>query len=151
MRAVVQRVEKASVSVEGRITGSIEAGLLVYVGIGKNDGPGDAAWLAGKISDMRIFPDEEYKMNRSVRDVGGSILVVSQFTLYADVRKGRRPSYDGAAPPGAARDLYEHFLERLRGTGIEIQTGEYQAMMDVSYVNKGPVTILLETERDSSL
>ncbi len=149
MRAVVQRVEKASVSVEGRITGSIETGLLVYVGIGKDDVPGDAEWLAGKIADMRIFPDGEYKMNLSVRDVGGSILAVSQFTLYADVRKGRRPSYDQAASPGIARELYEHFLDRLRGTGIEIQTGEYQAVMDVSYVNKGPVTIILETERGS--
>jgi D-tyrosyl-tRNA(Tyr) deacylase len=149
MRAVVQRVEKASVSVEGRITGNIEAGLLVYVGIGKDDKPEDAEWLAGKIADMRIFPDEEYRMNRSVRDVGGSILVVSQFTLYADVRKGRRPSYDKAASPNTARALYEHFLERMRGTGIEIHTGEYQAVMDVSYVNKGPVTIIVETERTS--
>jgi len=149
VRAVVQRVEKASVSVEGRITGSIEAGLLVYVGIGKGDSIKDADWLAGKIADMRIFPDEEYKMNRSVRDVGGSILAVSQFTLYADVRKGRRPSYDKAASPDSARSLYEHFLEQLRGTGIEIRTGEYQAVMDVSYVNKGPVTILLDTEQGS--
>ena len=145
MKAVVQRVENASVLVNGRITGSIDIGLLVYVGIGKNDGPTDSVWLASKIIDMRIFPDEAYKMNYSIRDIGGAVLVVSQFTLYADLRKGRRPSYDKAAPPDSAYKLYEHFIACLRGTGIRVETGEFQAVMDVSYTNKGPVTILLDT------
>ncbi|NJL26062.1 MAG: D-tyrosyl-tRNA(Tyr) deacylase [Calothrix sp. SM1_5_4] len=146
MRAVVQRVENASVAVAGRITGRIDTGLLIYVGIGKHDAQKDAVWLAGKIADMRIFPDEEYKMNYSVRDIGGAILAVSQFTLYADMRKGRRPSYDKAASPEVALELYEQFIACLRATGLRIETGEYQAVMDVSYINKGPVTILLDTE-----
>ncbi len=147
MRAVLQRVEHAAVTVEGRVAGAIDSGLLVYVGIGKDDRQEDAAWLAAKIADLRIFPDEEYKMNRSVRDTGGSILVVSQFTLYADARKGRRPGYDRAAPPDAARELYEVFIAQLRGTGLRVETGVYQAVMDVTYTNKGPVTIILDTEK----
>ncbi|MCK7470904.1 MAG: D-aminoacyl-tRNA deacylase [Desulfomicrobium escambiense] len=120
--------------------------MLVYVGIGKEDVPGDCEWLAGKLADLRIFPDEDYKMNLSVRDMGGSILVVSQFTLYADARKGRRPSYSLAATPDAARALYEDFIVRL-GHGPPDRDGEYQAVMDVTYTNKGPVTILLDTEK----
>jgi len=147
VRAVVQRVENATVASGNRILGSIDKGLLVYVGIGKEDVPGDCEWLAGKLADLRIFPDEEYKMNLSVRDMGGSILVVSQFTLYADARKGRRPSYGLAATPDAARALYEDFIVRLRSTGLRIETGEYQAVMDVTSINKGPVTILLDTEK----
>lgn len=145
MRAVVQRVEDASVTVDGRLVGSIEKGLLVYVGVGKDDGPAEASWLSEKVAGLRIFPDGEYKMNLSVRDIGGDILVVSQFTLYGDVRKGRRPSYDGAAAPQEARSLYERFVENLKSTGLRIETGEYQAVMDVRYTNKGPVTILIDT------
>lgn len=147
MRAVLQRVANASVAVEGRIAGAIESGLLVYVGVGKGDRKEDAAWLAAKIAELRIFPDEEYKMNRSVRDAGGSILAVSQFTLYADARKGRRPGYDRAASPDEARELYDTFIEQLRDTGLKVETGVYQASMDVTYTNKGPVTILLDTEK----
>lgn len=145
MRAVVQRVEDARVTVDGMIVGAIDKGLLVYVGIGKGDDPGKAARLAEKLAGLRIFPDREYKMNLSVRDIGGDILVVSQFTLYGDVRKGRRPSYDRAAPPQEARTLYDRFVENLRSTGLRVETGEYQAVMDVTYTNKGPVTILIET------
>lgn len=151
MRAVVQRVENASVSVNGRIVGRIDAGLLVYVGIGKGDTEQEAAWLASKIAGIRIFPDQDYKMNLSVQDVGGSILAVSQFTLYGDVRKGRRPGYDKAASPETARALYECFVERLKETGIPVATGEYQAVMDVAYINKGPVTLILETDSESSM
>ncbi len=141
----MQRVEDASVTVDGRLVGSIEKGLLVYVGVGKDDGPAEASWLSEKVAGLRIFPDGEYKMNLSVRDIGGDILVVSQFTLYGDVRKGRRPSYDGAAAPQEARSLYERFVENLKSTGLRIETGEYQAVMDVRYTNKGPVTILIDT------
>ena len=148
MRAVIQRVENASVTSEGRILGSIEKGLLVYVGIGRKDVPGNGEWLAGKIAELRIFPDADYKMNLSVRDIGGSILAISQFTLYADARKGRRPSYNLAAAPDTAKSLYEDFIDRLRNTGLQIETGEYQAVMDVSYTNKGPVTIFLDTDNN---
>jgi len=151
VRAVVQRVENASVTVNGRIVGRIDAGLLVYVGIGKGDTEQEAAWLASKIAGIRIFPDQDYKMNLSVQDVGGSILAVSQFTLYGDVRKGRRPGYDKAASPETARTLYECFVERLKETGIPVATGEYQAVMDVAYINKGPVTLILETDSESSM
>ena len=147
MRAVLQRVVNASVSVEGRISGAIESGLLVYVGVGKGDRKEDAARLAAKIADLRIFPDDGYKMNYSVRDAGGSILAVSQFTLYADARKGRRPGYDRAASPDKARELYDDFIEQLRDTGLKVETGVYQASMDVTYTNKGPVNILLDTEK----
>lgn len=147
MRAVVQRVADASVEVEGRIIGSIKSGLLVYIGVGKSDGDADVRWLADKILSLRIFPDDEYKINFSVADLNGGVLVVSQFTLYADARKGRRPSYNNAAEPEPARVLYESFVAHMRESGLEIQTGEYQAVMDVRYTNKGPVTILLDTEK----
>ena len=147
MRAVIQRVENAVVSVEGSRVGGIDRGLLVYVGIGKDDVAGDARWLADKIADLRIFPDEDYKMNRSIRDENGGILVISQFTLYGDARKGRRPSYNGAAAPDLALPLYEEFVSCLQGTGLKIETGEYRAAMDVSSVNKGPITIILDTNK----
>ena len=145
MRAVVQRVGEARVEVEGRVVGAIGRGLLVLVGIAREDTPRDAEYLAEKIAGLRIFPDEEGKMNRSVREVGGAILVVSQFTLYGDTRKGRRPSFDRAAPPEQARSLYEYFVEALRAKGLEVETGIFQAMMQVHLVNEGPVTLLCES------
>jgi D-aminoacyl-tRNA deacylase len=147
MRAVVQRVENASVKVEDKIVGAIAKGLLVYLGVGKDDTEADAQWLADKIVTLRIFPDADYKMNLSVQDEKAGILVVSQFTLYADSRKGRRPSYDGAAAPSVARGLYESFVEKMRVRGLPVETGEYQAVMDVAYINKGPITILLDSEK----
>lgn len=147
MRAVVQRVEDASVKVDGKVVGAIDRGLLVYLGVGKDDSESDAQWLAEKIVTLRIFPDADYKMNLSVQDEKAGILVVSQFTLFADARKGRRPSYDAAAAPDAARNLYECFVEKLRGRDLRIETGEYQAVMDVAYVNKGPITILLDSKK----
>lgn len=147
MRAVVQRVENASVKVDEKVVGAIDRGLLVYVGVGKDDAEADAEWLAEKIVTLRIFPDAAYKMNLSVQDEQAGILVVSQFTLFADARKGRRPSYDNAAAPDVARSLYERFVEKLRGHDLNIETGEYQAVMDVAYINKGPITILLDTKK----
>jgi D-tyrosyl-tRNA(Tyr) deacylase len=147
VRAVVQRVENASVKVDEKVVGAIDRGLLVYVGVGKDDAEADAEWLAEKIVTLRIFPDAAYKMNLSVQDEQAGILVVSQFTLFADARKGRRPSYDNAAAPDVARSLYERFVEKLRGHDLNIETGEYQAVMDVAYINKGPITILLDTKK----
>ena len=147
MRAVVQRVRGASVTVDGTVTGAIETGLLVYLGVGHDDGPDDAAWLCDKIVTLRIFEDEEGKMNRSVGDMGGGILVVSQFTLFADARKGRRPSYGDAAPPSKAIPLYERFLELVKASGLPWGAGVFQAHMDVAYVNDGPVTILLDSKK----
>lgn len=130
-----------------RRVGSIERGLLVYVGIGKDDTEKDAQWMADKIANLRIFSDSEYKMNRSALDEQAEILVVSQFTLYADARKGRRPSYNDAAPPDSARTMYELFIRKMKASGLRVETGEYQAIMDVGYVNMGPVTILLDTQK----
>jgi D-tyrosyl-tRNA(Tyr) deacylase len=145
MRAVVQRVREARVEVEGRVVGAIGRGLLVLLGVAREDTPRDADYLAEKIVGLRVFPDEEGKMNRSVREVGGAILVVSQFTLYGDTRKGRRPSFDRAAPPEQARSLYEYFVQALRARGIAVETGVFQAMMQVHLVNEGPVTLLCES------
>ena len=147
MRAVVQRVSRAKVSVRGEIVGSIERGLLVLLGVGTTDTRTDADYLADKIAGLRIFEDESTKMNLSVADVGGTVLVVSQFTLYGDMRRGRRPSFDGAAPPTAARELYEYFVEKIRGTGLICETGRFQEMMQVELVNDGPVTILLDSTK----
>ncbi len=147
MRAVVQRVSKAKVTVEGAVTGQIEHGLLVLLGVAQNDTTADADYLADKISGLRIFEDEEEKMNLSVVDIGGAILAVSQFTLFGDVRRGKRPSFDAAARPEQAKKLYEYFVERIRSTGLECQTGVFQAMMDVELVNSGPVTILLDSTK----
>lgn len=147
MRAVVQRVRDCSVTVAGRIVGSIPRGLLVYLGVGRSDGPATVTALVDKVVHLRVFPDEEGKMNLSVKDTGGSVLVVSQFTLFGDVRDGRRPSYTAAAEPGAARTLYEAFLRGVASVGLPVAGGEFQARMDVAYVNEGPVTILIDTEK----
>ncbi|MBP7094917.1 MAG: D-tyrosyl-tRNA(Tyr) deacylase [Spirochaetia bacterium] len=147
MRAVVQRVSDASVTVDGRAVGAIEGGLLVYVGAGKEDGPEDAAWLAGKVANLRVFEDDSGLMNRSALDSGGAALTVSQFTLFADARKGRRPSYSDAAEPEVAKPLFEAFVAALKETGLRVETGEFGASMRVAYVNEGPVTILLDSKK----
>jgi D-tyrosyl-tRNA(Tyr) deacylase len=147
MRAVVQRVSRAQVAVNGEITGQIGLGLLVLLGVGRDDTQADATYLAEKIAGLRVFEDEQGKMNRSVQDVGGSVLAVSQFTLYGDVRRGKRPSFDAAAPPEKARQLYEFFVEQIRAAGLRCETGRFQEKMKVELVNEGPVTILLESSR----
>jgi D-aminoacyl-tRNA deacylase len=146
MRAVVQRVSSARVRVDGRMVGEIGCGLLVYAGVENEDGPSDVAYVGGKIRDLRIF-DEAGKMNRSVGEAKGGILLVSQFTLCGDCRRGRRPSFDGAAPPAVARPLYEDLVRQLRESGLKVETGEFQARMHVDSVNDGPVTILLDSRR----
>ena len=147
MRAVVQRVSRAKVTVAGEIAGEIGLGLLVLLGVGREDSEANAAYLAEKIVGLRIFEDDAGKMNRSVLDVGGAVLVVSQFTLYGDVRKGKRPSFDDAAPPQRARELYEYFVEKIRAAGLRCETGRFQEMMAVELVNEGPVTILLDSTK----
>ena len=147
MRAVLQRVSRARVTVDGRTTGEIAAGLLALIGVERGDGPADVSYIAGKIRDVRVFEDDEQKMNCSVADVRGGVLVVSQFTLCGDVRKGRRPSFDAAAPPDIARALYEALVSALRTAGLMVETGEFRAMMHVELVNDGPVTILLDSRR----
>ncbi len=147
MRAVVQRVSRAKVTVNGEITGEIGLGLLVLLGVGRDDSEADADYLATKICGLRIFEDDAGKMNLGLSDVGGSVLAVSQFTLYADVRRGKRPSFDEAAPPEKARQLYEFFVERIRTAGLRCETGRFQAMMQVELVNEGPVTILLDSRK----
>ena len=145
MRTVVQRVTQASVEVDSAVVGRIGPGLLVLLGVATPDTTSDAEYLADKILNLRIFADEGGKMNRSLVDTGGSMLVVSQFTLYGDTRKGRRPSFDAAAPPDQARSLYEYFVAAARRGGAHVETGVFQAMMAVSLVNDGPVTLLLES------
>jgi D-tyrosyl-tRNA(Tyr) deacylase len=147
MRAVVQRVSCAKVTVNGWIAGEIGLGLLVLLGVGRDDGESDVTYMAEKIAGLRIFEDADGKMNRSVLDVGGSVLAVSQFTLYGDVRRGKRPSFDDAAPPEPARRLYELFVERIRAAGLRCETGRFQEMMLVELVNEGPVTILLDSRK----
>jgi D-aminoacyl-tRNA deacylase len=147
MRAVVQRVSRASVTVEGRVVGNIDRGLLVLLGVTHADTEAAADYLAEKIVGLRIFEDDAGKMNLSVADVGGAVLAVSQFTLYGDARKGKRPSFDDAARPEQARKLYENFIERVRALGLHCETGVFQAMMKVELVNGGPVTILLDSEK----
>lgn len=147
MRAVLQRVSSASVQVDGRTVGAIDRGLLVLLGVEAGDGPADLEFITSKIRDLRLFSDEQDKMNRSVVDVGGGVLLVSQFTLLADCRKGRRPSFDAAAPPAEARALYEECAARLRADVARVETGEFQAMMQVALVNDGPVTVLLDSRR----
>lgn len=144
MRIVLQRVARARVTVEGRVTGEIGRGLLLLAGFTDGDSEDALAWMADKVVGLRIFPDDEGKMNRSVQEVGGGLLVVSQFTLYGDTRKGRRPSFVDAARPEIAIPLYERFVELLRATGLPVGTGEFGAMMDVELVNDGPVTLILE-------
>ena len=147
MKAVVQRVKDARVSVEGRVVGAIDTGLLVYLGVGKDDTEADAAWLAEKISGLRIFEDDDEKMNLSVLDVGGGVLSISQFTLLADARKGKRPSYGDAAPPDMAEALYERFKTLVAAIVPKTASGIFGASMEVAYVNMGPVTILLDTKK----
>ncbi len=148
MRAVVQRVSSAKVVVAGETAGEIGRGLLLLVGVAAGDGPPDAEYVAAKTRDLRIFPDEDGRMNRSVGESGGAVLVVSQFTLQADCRKGRRPSFDGAAPGPVARALYEDVVRRLRDSGLPVATGIFQADMDVHLVNDGPVTLLLDSRKE---
>ena len=145
MRTVIQRVSEASVSVDGQSVGRIGAGLCILLGVGKGDNSDTAAALAEKVKNLRIFDDEFGKMNRSVVDCGGAILVVSQFTLYADCGKGNRPSFTDAAPPGLAQALYQEFANRLRAAGLSVATGQFQAHMKVTLINDGPVTLVLES------
>ena len=145
MRAVIQRVSQASVTVEGEITGQIERGFLVLLGVGNDDTEDDAVYLAGKAVGLRVFEDADGKMNLSLADVGGAMLVVSQFTLYGDARKGRRPSFIEAARPEKANQLYESFCAEVHGQGIRVETGRFQKHMDVALVNDGPVTLLLDS------
>jgi D-tyrosyl-tRNA(Tyr) deacylase len=147
MRALLQRVTRASVVVEGSVVGEIGAGLLILLGVAKPDTVADAGFLVDKIVNLRIFQDAEGKMNRSLLDTGGSLLVVSQFTLYGDCRKGRRPGFDTAAPAEQARALYESFVEIARRSGLRVETGVFQAHMEVALVNDGPVTLMLETNQ----
>ncbi len=147
MRVVVQRVSRCRVLVEGRVVGEIGPGLLVLLGVAKGDPETAADYLVKKILDLRIFEDGDGKMNLSVQDAGGAALVVSQFTLYGDVRRGRRPSFDAAARPEEARALYEYFVTKIRAAGLRCETGQFQAMMEVELVNTGPVTILLDSEK----
>ena len=147
MRAVVQRVTSAKVTVGDRITGEIDAGLMVLLGVEQNDGPADVQYIASKIRDLRIFADDAGKMNLSVLDKQGGVLVVSQFTLSGDARNGRRPSFVTAAPPQVARALYEDVVRELSASGLRVATGEFQAMMQVALVNDGPVTILLDSRK----
>ena len=147
MRAVIQRVSRARVSIGEGVAGEIGPGLLVLLGVGREDGPETAAYLAEKIANLRVFEDEAGKMNRSLVEIAGAALVVSQFTLYGDVRRGRRPGFDRAAPPEPAKALYELFVEELRRRGVRVETGVFQAHMTVDLANEGPVTILLDSEK----
>ena len=147
MRAVVQRVRRARVTTGGTVAGEIGAGLLIFVGVAHDDGPADVEYVAAKTRELRIFPDADGRMNRAVAEAGGAVLVVSQVTLQADCRKGRRPSLDGAAPGTTARALYEDVVAALRAGGLRVSTGVFQADMDVELVNDGPVTILLDSKR----
>jgi D-tyrosyl-tRNA(Tyr) deacylase len=147
MRAVVQRVKRAKVVIDGVTTAEIAAGLLLFVGVGLEDGPADVEYIVNKTRDLRIFPDADGRMNRSVVDEGGGLLVVSQFTLHGDCRKGRRPSFDSGAPGPLARALYDDVVGRLRESGLSVSTGTFQAEMDVELVNDGPVTLLLDSRK----
>jgi D-tyrosyl-tRNA(Tyr) deacylase len=147
MRAVVQRVSRACVSVGGEVTGEIGLGLLVLLGVGAGDARAAADYLVEKISGLRIFEDGDGKMNLAVAEVGGAVLAVSQFTLYGDVRRGKRPSFDGAAAPAEARELYQYFVEKIRAAGLRCETGRFQETMRVELVNEGPVTILLDSAK----
>ena len=148
MRAVIQRVSRAKVQVEGQITGQIGMGLLIFLGVGNGDSTKEADYLLEKIVNLRIFEDTTGKLNLSLLDIHGELMIISQFTLYADCRKGRRPSFTDAAPPEAAKALYEYFLEKARLTGLPVASGIFQAMMEVELINSGPVTILLDSSRN---
>ncbi|RKP54277.1 D-tyrosyl-tRNA(Tyr) deacylase [Cohnella endophytica] len=148
MKVVLQRVKEAKVAVDGQIVGEIGKGLLLLVGVGQEDNEQDLNWMADKLAGLRIFEDESGKMNLSVEDVGGAILSVSQFTLFGDCRKGKRPNFMGAARPELAESFYEAFNERLRSKGLQVETGKFGAMMDVSLVNDGPVTLIVDSKND---
>jgi D-tyrosyl-tRNA(Tyr) deacylase len=147
MRAVIQRVSRARVTVEGQTVGAIDRGFLALLGVGQGDTAADAEYLAEKTAGLRVFPDAEEKMNLTLTEAQGAALVVSQFTLYGDCRKGRRPSFDQAAAPELANSLYEKYVEALRRRGVRVETGTFQAMMDVELVNDGPVTLLLDSQK----
>ena len=147
MRAVVQRVSRAQVNVGNEVVGKIGPGLVVLLGVSKSDAQSDADYLAAKITGLRIFDDQEGKMNLSLADLGGAVLAVSQFTLYGNLRRGKRPSFDDAAAPDLARELYQYFVGKIRESGFICETGRFQAMMQVELVNDGPVTILLDSNR----
>ena len=146
MRAVIQRVKESSVKTENQIIGRTGSGLLVLLGVAKGDRPSDADYLVNKIANLRIFEDEKGKMNRSLSETGGEMMIVSQFTLLADCRKGRRPSFVKAAEPEVATRLYEYFVKQVRSLGITVATGRFRAMMEVALINEGPVTIILENQ-----
>ena len=148
MRAVIQRVSRARVHVGAETVGEIGPGLLALVGVAADDGPADIAYIAGKIRDLRVFDDEQGKMNRALGDTGGAVLVVSQFTLYGDARKGRRPSFDRAAPADEGRTIFDAVVAALRAAGITVEPGTYRAHMQVELVNDGPVTILVDSRRE---
>jgi len=147
MRAVVQRVQSAEVFVEGRLSGKIGNGLLVFIGVGKGDGEEDISYMTSKLPELRIFEDASGKFNLSLKEIGGEMLIVSQFTLYGDCRKGRRPSFTEAEEPIMAKSLYDRFVSKLEELGIAVQTGEFQAKMHVHLINDGPVTLLLDSKR----
>jgi D-tyrosyl-tRNA(Tyr) deacylase len=147
MRAVIQRVKSAQVCVDGRVSGKIGKGLLVLLGVGKGDGESDLSFLTSKIPDLRIFEDDSGKFNLSLKEIDGEMLVVSQFTLFGDCRKGRRPSFTEAEEPSTAKHLYEQFILKLRERGVSVQTGEFQAKMEVHLINDGPVTLLLDSRQ----
>jgi D-tyrosyl-tRNA(Tyr) deacylase len=147
MRAVIQRVKEASVQIKNQEVGSIGHGILVLLGVGQDDGADDAIYMAEKVVHLRIFADEQGKMNRSLLDVGGGLLAVSQFTLWGDCRKGRRPSFIAAAEPGKAEELYEAFVQHAETLGVTVATGRFQEMMEVSLVNDGPVTLLIDSKK----
>jgi D-tyrosyl-tRNA(Tyr) deacylase len=147
MRAVLQRVSRASVSTDGRVVGRIGRGLVALVGVAAGDGPADVAYVATKVREVRVFPDDAGRMNRSVEEIGGGVLVVSQFTLMGDARKGRRPAFDAAEAPDRAREAYEALVADLRQSGMTVETGVFQADMQLDLVNDGPVTVLLDSRR----
>lgn len=147
MRAVIQRVKNASVKIDGRVNGEAGEGLLIFLGVGKGDADADLKYIADKILGLRIFEDENGKMNRSVTDISGDLLIISQFTLYGDCRKGKRPSFDGAMPPKEAEEMYESFVAYMRESGLKTETGEFGADMKVELLNDGPVTIILDSSK----
>ncbi len=148
MRAVIQRVDEATVTVDGSVVGKISRGLLVFLGVESNDGQEDLAFLKNKILNLRVFPDSDGKMNLSLVDTGAAVLLVSQFTLHADCRKGNRPSFIRAAPPDQADQLYQELIEQLRSEGVTVESGEFRAMMKVNLVNDGPVTLIVDSRKD---
>ncbi len=147
MRAVLQRVKRASVTVDDHITGQIEHGLLVFLGVGKEDGQSDIDFLSDKITNLRIFPDTDGKMNLSLKEIGGGVLLISQFTLFGECRKGRRPDFTAAGDPQTAKSLYEQMIEAMKAKGIPVETGVFAAHMDIDSINDGPVTLLLDSKK----